>query len=101
VGAVSYERGTSVEQCALTSEMLAVTVFAKTVDFFIVALLSRSSFASRPSSGSSGPVVPSFRALSGRFKFTARRHNLNKDSHAFQKAFQHPLPVHPTTPQRM
>jgi len=27
-----------------------------------------------------GPVVPSFRALSGRLKFTVRRHKFNKDS---------------------
>ena len=26
-----------------------------------------------------GPVVPSFRALSGRLKFTIRRHKFNKD----------------------
>jgi len=27
-----------------------------------------------------GPVAPSFRAISGRLKFTARRHQFNKDS---------------------
>jgi len=27
-----------------------------------------------------GPVVPSFRALSGRLDFTVRRHKFNKDS---------------------
>jgi len=27
-----------------------------------------------------GPVAPSFRALSGRLKFTVRRHKFNKDS---------------------
>ena len=32
----------------------------------------------RVSSGLSGPVDPSFRALSGRLKFTARRHQLKK-----------------------
>ena len=30
--------------------------------------------------GCAGPVVPSFRALSGRLKFTVRRHKFNKDS---------------------
>ena len=32
------------------------------------------------SSSLPGPVVPSFRALSGRLKFTARRHKFNQDS---------------------
>ena len=32
------------------------------------------------SSSLSGPVVPSFRALSGRLKLTARRHKFNQDS---------------------
>ena len=30
-----------------------------------------------------GPVVPSFRTLSGRFTFTVRRHEFNKDSPLF------------------
>ena len=34
----------------------------------------------RVSSRLLGPVVPSFRALSGRLKFTVRRHKFNKDS---------------------
>ena len=36
--------------------------------------------AHRVSSSLSGPVVPSFRALSGRLNFTVRRHKFNKDS---------------------
>jgi len=34
----------------------------------------------RVSSSRLGPVVPSFRALSVRLKFTFRRHKFNKDS---------------------
>ena len=34
----------------------------------------------RVSSSLSGPVDPSFRALSGRLEFTVRRHKFNKDS---------------------
>jgi len=34
----------------------------------------------RVSSSLLGPVVPSFRALSGRLKFTVRRHKFNTDS---------------------
>ena len=34
----------------------------------------------QPSSSPLDPVVPSFRALSGRLKFTVRRHQFNKDS---------------------
>ena len=55
----------------------------------------------------SGPVVPSFRALSGRLKFTVRRHKFNKDSlsgagqreapgrisQTFEKEFRAGLPV--------
>ena len=37
----------------------------------------------RVSSSLLGPVVPSFRALSGRLKFTVRRHKFNKDSPFF------------------
>ena len=33
----------------------------------------------RVSSSLLGPAVPSFRALSGRLKFTVRRHKFNKD----------------------
>ena len=36
-------------------------------------------FQLRVSSRLSGPVVPSFRALSGRLKFTVRRHTFNKE----------------------
>jgi len=36
--------------------------------------------AHRVSSSLLGPVVPSLRALSGRFDFTVRRHKFNKDS---------------------
>ena len=32
-----------------------------------------------------GPVDPSFQALSGRLKFTARRHKSNKESFSFQQ----------------
>ena len=31
-----------------------------------------------------GPVIPSFRALSGRLKFTIRHHKFNKDSLFFR-----------------
>ena len=34
----------------------------------------------RVSSSPLGPVVPSFRALAGRLKFTVRRHKFNTDS---------------------
>jgi len=44
----------------------------------------------RVSSSLLGPVVPSFRALSGRLKFTVRRHKFNKDSRVWR--FQGPLP---------
>jgi len=42
-----------------------------------------------------GPVVPSFRALSGRLKFTVRRHKFNQDSlspEAIQQPKINPLP---------
>jgi len=41
-----------------------------------------------------GPVVPSFRALSGRLKFTVRRHKFNKDSLP-----QHEASLMPASPQ--
>jgi len=42
--------------------------------------LNSEHYTHRVSSSPLGPVDPSFRALSGRLKFTARRHKLNKDS---------------------
>jgi len=35
-----------------------------------------------------GPVDPSFRALSGRLKFTVRRHKFNKDSLSLKREVQ-------------
>jgi len=40
----------------------------------------------RVSSSLLGPVDPSFRALSGRLKFTVRRHKFNKDSLLLREA---------------
>ena len=45
----------------------------------------RSAVVHRVSSSLSGPVEPSFRALSGRPKLTVRRHKLNKDSFSRQQ----------------
>ena len=44
--------------------------------------------AHRVSSSLLGPVVPSFRALSGRLNFTVRRHKFNKDSLPFGRGPQ-------------
>ena len=46
------------------------------------------------------PVVPSFRALSGRLKLTVRRHKLNKDSRSVTGV--HPLQLQgPALPRRL
>ena len=42
--------------------------------------LARAPRAQQVSSSLLGPVDPSFQALSGRLKFTVRRHKFNKDS---------------------
>ena len=44
-----------------------------------------------------GPVVPSFRALSGRLKLTVRRHKSNKDSLSAQGYLADKKPPHPGT----
>jgi len=41
---------------------------------------SRRSLGTPASSSRLGPVVPLFRALSGRLKFTVRRHKFNEDA---------------------
>ena len=47
---------------------------------------SRLKVLHRVSSSPSGPVDPSFRALSGRLEFTVRRHQFNEDSLSFGQA---------------
>ena len=55
---------------------LRVVRVAGAMGFLTLALHTRI----QPSSSPLDPVVPSFRALSGRLKFTVRRHQFNKDS---------------------
>jgi len=60
-GAVSYERGTPVPTMRAPPER----------EWLVGASMTTSPL---------GPVDPSFRALSGRLRFTARRHKFNNDS---------------------
>ena len=50
------------------------------VSFSVLYFIRRRYDVHRVSSSLLGPVDPSCRALSGRLKFTVRRHKLNKDS---------------------
>ena len=47
---------------------------------FALQFVCRFLVVHRASSSPLGPVAPSFRALSGRLKFTVRRHKIHKDS---------------------
>ena len=71
-GAVSYERDTPVD----------VYLFLTRVAYRFYIVYRQSLL---------GPVDPSFRALSGRLKFTVRRHKFNKDS-CSRRAFRGPGP---------
>ena len=62
-----------------------------TAHFFEVVVLKLSVNMRLDSLG--GPVLPSFRALSGRLKFTARRHRSNKNSLSWRCSSQGEFPA--------